>query len=721
MQSLWSFLASIRGLGSPKPRAYEALGAVHQFPLLHTLVVIILSYHLLFSDEPILGADTRNVVVLLLLLSTVVLWRVPSRMFGSGPFISTWVLTDTLLVTGVIMLSGGTGSDLYVTFFLIILLAALAPSLKQAIGLVAILCAGYGVILYSQSLETGTVSAGQLLRIPLFLVMAIFYGYSVDMMRAMRREKWNLFTERRRAEDSLRESEARFRSVIEAANDAIIIADEGGTIIGWNAGAQRTFGYHDSEVTGRPLTMLMPEKYRSAHEAGMSRFRATGQGHLMGRTLSLVGLHKNGHEFPAELTLSTWKTEKDVFVSGIVRDVTDRQRAEQEKAKLEAQLRRSQKFEALGLLAGEIAHDFNNLLTVISGYSEMVLANLPSGAPMHAEVEQIQQAGSRAAELTAKLLAFSRRQMLSPRILDINQTIRELEPMLRRLVGDQIGLLFKMDPALGRIKADPIQLEQIVRNLAANARDAMSDGGQLILETSNAQLNGERHHITVPAGRYVMLKVTDTGCGMDAETLSHIFEPFFTTKDVSQGTGLGLSMIYGIVEQSGGTIEVSSEPGRGTVFTVYFPRVEESEAVEEPPPSYNAVVSGQETVVLVEDEDMVRRLLARGLRDHGYRVLEAKDGNEALRECERHGDTIHLLVTNVIMPGMTGSVLAQRLAEMQPGAKVLYMSGYTGKTIDRYKILEGGAPFLQKPFTPDLLVRKVYEVLRLGAAYTDKP
>jgi PAS domain S-box-containing protein len=394
-------------------------------------------------------------------------------------------------------------------------------------------------------------------------------------------------------------------------------------------------------------------------------------------------------------------------------DITERKRTEIEMAALQEQLRQSQKMEAIGRLAGGIAHDFNNLLTVIRGYSQLLLVEHKEGTSLEGNIEQIKQAADRAADLTRQLLAFSRRQLMEMRVLDLNTVMRNLDKMLRRVLGEDVKLVTLLAEDLGRVKTDPGQMEQVVMNLAVNARDAMPSGGRLIIETANVELDEAyaRAHISVPPGRYVMLSVSDTGVGMIQEVKERVFEPFFTTKEKGKGTGLGLSTVYGIVKQSGGSIWVYSEPGKGTTFKVYLQRVDEPlEELREKMVGED-LPRGNETVLLVEDEEKVRKLIVEILGRQGYRVLEASYGDEALLIHEKHDGPIHLILADVVMPGMNGSELAKRLASLRPETKILYMSGYTDNAIVHHGVLARGVNYIQKPFTMDGLTRKVREVL----------
>jgi signal transduction histidine kinase len=394
-------------------------------------------------------------------------------------------------------------------------------------------------------------------------------------------------------------------------------------------------------------------------------------------------------------------------------DVTERKRAEQDRSRLEEQFRQAQKMESVGRLAGGVAHDFNNHLTVINGYCDLLLAGLNPGDPMLGSLDEIRRAGERAAALTRQLLAFSRKQVLEPKPLNLNEVVADLETMLRRLVGEDIELLTRLDPALEHVMADAGQMHQVLMNLSVNARDAMPNGGLLIIETLNVDVgDGYRSsHMESMRGPFVMLTVSDSGFGMDQETQQRIFEPFFTTKRSGAGTGLGLSTVYGIVKQSGGWIWVYSEPNRGTTFKIYLPRVRITAAEPRTPASSEDRLHGSETVLIVEDQAEVRNLTVRVLAKFGYRVLSAAGGREALALCEKHTDIIHLVITDVVMPGMTGRELADRLQQMKPELKVLYVSGYTADAIAHQGVLDPGVAYLPKPFSPDGLLRKVREML----------
>lgn len=394
-----------------------------------------------------------------------------------------------------------------------------------------------------------------------------------------------------------------------------------------------------------------------------------------------------------------------VGVLGVYQDITDRKR-------MEEQFRQAQKMDAIGQLAGGIAHDFNNLLTVILGYGDLALERLAADDPLRELVAGMAGAGQRAAALTRQLLAFGRRQVLSPKVLDLNDIVAGIERMLRRLIGEDIDLATRLQPDLGHVRADPGQVEQVLLNLAVNARDAMPRGGKLTIETRDAELDSAytRGHPEVPPGRYVLMAVSDTGCGMTPEVKARIFEPFFTTKGPGKGTGLGLATVYGIVKQSGGSVEVYSEPDNGTAFKVYLPRVDLPVTAGKSQPPLSPP-RGTETILVAEDDRGVRGLTCHVLRSSGYTVLEAADGEDALRAAGRYPGPIHLLLTDVVMPGMNGRELAERLHVTRPHVRVLYLSGYTDDAIVRHGVLEERAEFLQKPFTPLALTSRIRKIL----------
>jgi PAS domain S-box-containing protein len=426
------------------------------------------------------------------------------------------------------------------------------------------------------------------------------------------------------------------------------------------------------------------------------------------RALEYRFRHKDGgyrwiHD---EARLSRDATNQPLEVFGSWVDVTERKT-------LESQLLQAQKMEAVGRLAGGVAHDFNNVLTAIAGYAELLREDLSADDARRADVEEILRASERAAELTHQLLAFSRRQVLAPRVLDLNAVVGDLDKMLRRLIREDIELRTALAPELGAVRADPGQLEQVILNLVVNARDAMPNGGKLTIETANAELDESYalDHPTVVAGPHVMLAVSDTGVGMDATTQARIFEPFFTTKERGKGTGLGLATVYGIVQQSGGHIWLYSEPGRGATFKIYLPRVDQAPEHLAPAPGAHEAPRGTETVLLVEDDETVRTLTRKRLEALGYTVLSVSAGADALNLAASHVGPIHLLVTDVVLPGMSGRELAARLESARPGLKVLYTSGYTDEAVVHHGVLDPGIAFLQKPFMSGTLARKVRDAL----------
>ena len=511
-------------------------------------------------------------------------------------------------------------------------------------------------------------------------------------------------TQRRRAETALLNASDTLSALIQASPLAILAFDPAGKITTWNAAAERLFGWRASEIVGHNLPAIAPDQQRTFRDHHLAVLE--GQSFI---DLEVRWQRRDGKTVTLSLALAPLygglSQVRGVMV--LAADLTERKR-------LESQLRQSQKMEAVGQLAGGVAHDFNNLLTAIIGYTSLLLKAMPPGQ-QHDDLLEIDRAAGRATELTQQLLAFSRRQMLQPTLLDLNTVLSDTMRMLGRLLGEHIELAILPDPALGVVRADRGQIEQVIINLAVNARDAMEAGGKLILETRNVCLDRAyaSQHPGSAEGEFVMLAVTDTGIGMSAETQARIFEPFFTTKERGKGTGLGLSTVYGIVKQSGGTIYVYSEPDRGTTFKIYLPRVmaAQSPAASVPAAPKPASVRGAETVLVVEDEEGVRSLTCRVLRTYGYTVLEAENGGEALLIAEQHHAPIHLLLTDVVLPRMSGRKLAERLVRASSELRVLYMSGYTDGSIVNHGALEPGTAFIQKPFTPEGLAQKLREVL----------
>ena len=511
---------------------------------------------------------------------------------------------------------------------------------------------------------------------------------------------------RKDLEDYLQRHEKLLPALLDSAAQAILSVDRSGRIVLANARTEEMFGYSRPELIGEPIESLLPESSREAHVKHRTDYIAKPRVRPMGIGLDLAGRKKDGTEFPVEVSLSFLETDEGPFGIAFVTDITPRKR-------LEEQLVHSQKMEAVGRLAGGVAHDFNNLLTIISGYERMLLDRLPAASPLRDYAEEVLKAADRAAALTNQLLVFSRRQVMQPRVVEANALVQSDETMLRRLIGEEIDLVLNLAPEVGNIKVDPGQLSQVVFNLAINARDAMPGGGRLTIETAPAHLDEEyaKTHLGVEPGDYVMIAVSDNGTGMDAETRSHIFEPFFTTKEQGKGTGLGLATVYGIVKQSGGDIWVYSEPGKGTTFKVYFPRIRDRAAEAARPLAAARAHRGHETILVVEDEAGVRELVAEMLRQYGYNVLKAASPLEALELSKQHDGPIQMLLTDVVMPQMSGRQLAGQLLPQRPEMRALYLSGYTENTVVRQGVLEPGVEFLAKPFSQDALAGKIREIL----------
>jgi two-component system cell cycle sensor histidine kinase/response regulator CckA len=516
-------------------------------------------------------------------------------------------------------------------------------------------------------------------------------------------------TERKRAEETLRENEEKYRLVVDNANEAICVAQDG-KLRFFNPKTVELMGFSVKEVTSMPfIDFVHPEDRDMVWDRYQKRI--TGKAAPRFYSFRLVDGRGNIRWVEINSVLISWKDRPATLT--FLTDITERKQAEQEKAVLEEQFRQSQKMEAIGRLAGGVAHDFNNLLTVIKGYSQLSLTEMEEGDPFKGNIEEIKKAADRAADLTRQLLAFSRRQIMEMKVLDLNDLLRNLDKMLHRVIGEDIKLLFQLTEDLGRVKTDPGQIEQVVMNLVVNARDAMPSGGKLTIETANVVLDEEYagSHVAVKPGPYVMLSVSDTGCGMAPEARERIFEPFFTTKEKGKGTGLGLSTVYGIVKQSGGNIWVYSEPGKGTTFKIYLPRVDEPLEGLKGEVKKEELPQGSETILIVEDDEDVRKLAARVLEKQGYTVLVASQGSDALSLCGEYKKPIHLVLCDVVMPGMGGRELTDRLTSFHPEMKLLYMSGYTENAVVHHGILIEGMNYIQKPFTVEGLVRKVREAL----------
>jgi two-component system cell cycle sensor histidine kinase/response regulator CckA len=507
--------------------------------------------------------------------------------------------------------------------------------------------------------------------------------------------------------EHLAQMEGRYRGLLEAAPDAMVVVNGAGDIVLLNLQAEKQFGYHRDELVGQPVTNIIPEGFAERLIADDLRSAADALAQQIGTGIELIARRKDGSEFPIEIMLSPLKSAEGILVTAAIRDITERKR-------LEAQLSQSQRLEAVGQLAGGIAHDFNNLLTAIRGYSEFARRGLGEDDDRRSDIDEVIVNADRAAALIRQLLAFSRRQILQPQVLDPAAIVEGIVPMLRRLIGEQVELTSHTAPGLGGVKVDPSQLEQVIVNLAVNARDAMPDGGKLTIELSNFEFDAPyvaAHAAAVP-GPYVLLVVSDTGVGMDVETRVRVFEPFFTTKEPGKGTGMGLATVYGIIKQSGGFIYVYSEPGQGTTFRIYLPRVaEERPAAVAETPAARPSSSGTETILLVEDEPAVRDFARRTLEEQGYIVLQAASGADALSIIASHAGPIALLVTDVVMPGLQGYQVAEQLAAARPELRVLYVSGFTENSMIHRGVPDHGGAFLAKPFSSDGLGEAVRRVL----------
>ena len=519
-------------------------------------------------------------------------------------------------------------------------------------------------------------------------------------------------TDRRRAEEELRRTNELFRSAFEEAPGGMCLVSPEGRFLRVNNAFCTMLERPESELPGMAFMDVTHPEDRSASREWVGKILA---GEEVPKTLEKRYLRKSGHVLWGIVGSFLLRSDDGVplFFITHIQDITDRKRAEAEKEKLQAQLQQAIKMEAVGRLAGGVAHDFNNLLTVITGYSELLLRKIGKKSSMHGQVEEIRRAGERAASLTQQLLAFSRKQIIEPKVVHLGHLVAEMHKMLTRLIGEDISLQATTGKSLGSVKVDPGQFQQILMNLVVNARDAMPGGGKIVIETANVDLDEGycARHPYVNPGRFVMLAVSDTGSGMSEEVKAHIFEPFFTTKEKGCGTGLGLATTYGSVHQAGGSIEVYSEVGIGTTFKIYLPRVEEQVIIPVNDDLPTDLPGGTETVLIVEDEDILRNLCVRILEHLGYKVLQARNGTEAIVEVQGYGDRIDLLLTDVVMPGMNGSELATQLVLHNPEMKVLFTSGYTEDVISHHGVLAEGVSFIGKPYVPSSLARKVREVL----------
>lgn len=525
--------------------------------------------------------------------------------------------------------------------------------------------------------------------------------------------KKNAEEEKSKAESALNRSEELYRLIAENTSDLICLLDTGGNYVYISPSYQELLGYSPPDLLGQSFfSLLHPDEQEEARVRFVESLAGKKPGNLEWRFRHSDGTWRVFDAVENWIYDERSKPQRAIVVS---RDLTERKQAEEALRRSEEQLRQAQKLEAVGQLAGGVAHDFNNILTVISGYSDILMKKMPQSDSNRSKVEEIKRAAERASSLTRQLLAFSRKQVLQPKLFNLNTLVTDMGNMLRRLIGEDIELTTALTDGVTQINADPGQLEQVLMNLVVNARDAMPKGGKITVETTIIEIDRAyaEMHVAVQPGRYVMLAVSDNGLGMDSETRKHIFEPFYTTKEQGKGTGLGLSTVYGIVKQSGGNIWLYSEPGQGTVFKIYLPSVGNERRVSrsESEVDYPTAKGGTETILVVEDEPQIRQMACEVLSERGYHLLAAANGIEALRILKEESAAVDLILTDVVMPQMNGRELSEQAAMARPEAKVLYMSGYTNDAIVRHGVLDSGTWFIQKPFSPDALARKVREVL----------
>jgi two-component system cell cycle sensor histidine kinase/response regulator CckA len=598
----------------------------------------------------------------------------------TGPLLTVAAIGVIVVARQVVTISSP-GLILLVFVAISAVLAGILPALTSAallVAFVAVDASSPGQLFVYDS----TALSRLLVNVGAGIVMALLVGGIQERLQAQR----ELLANQR--------SEDRQRALTDPASEAILTIDINSVVVAANPATAELFGYPVEEVVGQPITKLMPPAMRGRHLDAFSRYQRTGRRTIPWHGAELRAVDASGREFPIEVSIGEYGTGSERRFTGIIRDISRRK-------DIEAQLLQAQKMDAIGRLAGGVAHDFNNLLTAIGGYAELVAASMEGDDVRQQYIAGISQATDHAASLTRQLLTFSRSQELRLAVIDLSTVVSNVEPMLRRLLGERIELVVRPTEAPCRTLADQNQIEAILINLAVNARDAMPEGGTLTIETSTAELDEayRLHHTEVMAGDYATLVVSDTGVGMDEATLAHVFEPFFTTKAPGSGTGLGLATVYGTVKQSGGYIWVYSEPGRGTTFKVYLPRTNERATAtpeEEPMPDRTSQ-QGHETILVAEDEAVVRDMVVAALERMGYRVVAASTGEEAVRLIDRMGEEIDLLLTDVVMPGMSGPDLYDRARRTRPDLKAVFMSGYTALAIGRP--IPEGITLLEKPFS----------------------
>jgi len=520
-------------------------------------------------------------------------------------------------------------------------------------------------------------------------------------------------TERKQSDAALRESGERFLSIMENANDAIFFVDSRGNIRLFNRKAEELYGYTADEIVGKPHSVLVPKRLQEIHNKWMEKFLSLDESAISGKIVEGIGERKDGSEFYVETSTALLKQGGETYLVAILRNITDRKKAEEERVKLESQLRQSQKMEAVGLLAGGIAHDFNNILTAIIGYASLLQMKMKGDDPLRPYLEQILTSSQRATNLTQSLLAFGRKQIINPKPVKTNEIITRMEKLLVRLIGEDIDLKVILTDEDITVMADSGQIEQALMNFATNSRDAMPQGGHFMIETQRTFIDDDyvKTHGYGKPGEYVLISVSDSGTGMDEKTREKIFEPFFTTKEVGKGTGLGLAMVYGIIKQHNGYINCYSEPGKGTTFKIYLPMHWEAAEVQETMESAPATIGGTETILVAEDDADARKTTRNILENFGYTILEAVDGEDAVRVFKENSDTVKLLLLDVIMPKKNGKEAYEEIRKLHPGAKALFISGYTANIIHKRGILDQNLDFIMKPVSPTALLRKVREVI----------